>query len=277
MPSSKFITIIATLISLITLSAESSEADTCVISICLSEPENINQLSIAPYLFAPAIQGNAKVEGINAAFDYRAEELANGVNAGGMGYLLWQRGSDFFYIESLGFRYKDRISAFRDKLLSAELSLFEVGYGNNFCIHLKFSSADCNLILSPYIGLRQTQMDISITLNEGGIEGLLLPLAGLPNVYHAGEKWLDPTIGLMVQYQISKKLRLYTKTDIAGLGIGYNKYWNVMAALHLQTSQHWSIAAGYRIADFDASPGGGNKLQLEIQGEGPLFGIVYKL
>ncbi|WP_269621089.1 hypothetical protein [Zhongshania sp. BJYM1] len=263
------------LLFLVYLTVHADGLGNCIGDICFSSPEKSQQILIAPYLYGPDINGNAEVEGMDANFDYSVEELASGINAGGMGYLVWERGSDFFYMEGLGFRYKDRINAFQDKLLSAEIALLELGYGRNYCTGITQAGSKCALMISPYIGLRHTRMNIAIKLNEGGLEAIFLALAGLPNVYQADERWLDPAVGIIIKYDINTRLKFYTKGDIAGLGIGYNDYWNFMSALYLQATEHWNIAAGYRVSDFDATPGGGNKLKLTLHGAGPIVGIVY--
>jgi hypothetical protein len=259
------------LLIVVCIPAQADQHEKCIGSACFSSPEESHQILIAPYLYGPDIRGNAEVEGMDARFDYDIEDLASGINAGGMGYIIWERGPDFFYMEGLGFRYKDRVSAFQDKLLSAEIVLFEIGYGRNYCAYAN----DCSLMISPYIGLRHSRMNIAIKLNEGGPEAILLALSGLPNVYQAEERWLDPAAGVIIKYDINTRLRLFAKGDIAGLGVGYNDYWNLMSVLYFQATEHWSLAAGYRVSDFDATPGGGNKLKLKLHGTGPLAGVIY--
>jgi hypothetical protein len=193
--------------ALFCLPAIAEESAARVANTCFSSPQKSQQFLIAPYLFDPDIEGEAEVQGISAAFDYSVEDLASGINAGGMGYLLRERRPDF-YMEGPSFRYKGRISAFEGKLLSAEITLFEFGYGRNYCVNSRQPNADYSFIIGPYIGLRHTQM------------------------------------------------------DIPSLGVGYNDYWNIMAVLHLQATQHWSIAGGYRVTDFNTTPSGGNKIKM---------------
>lgn len=258
------------------LSQAENKQRVCLSSICFKQAEKDHQFLIAPYLYAPSVSGDAGIEGVSASFDYTAEELSSGLNAGGMGYVQWQRGVDFYYLEGLGLRYKDRVSAFLDRLLNVELGLLELGYGRNYCLSSgERSDQNCSFMISPYGGLRHTRLDLSIRLNEGGLEGVLLGLSGFPNVYQAEERWVDPVVGLFTRYTFNNYLSVYTKLDAAGLGIAYNDYWNAMAVINFQVSSHWSVAAGYRKTRFDADPGGGNKVRLKLRGEGPVVGLVY--
>ena len=156
------------------------------------------------------------------------------------------------------------------------MGLFEIGYGRNYCLfRVEHTDQNCSFIVSPYAGLRHTRLDLSIRLNEGGLEGVLLALSGFPDVYQAEERWFDPVIGIFTQYKFNNHFSFYTKLDAAGFGVGYSDYWNVMAVMNLQATSRWSVAAGYRKANFDAAPGGGNKIKLKLKGEGPVVGLTY--
>lgn len=231
-----------------------------------------NQLVIAPYLWLPGIKGEAELAGTQAAFDYSAEQLIGGLNAGAMGYLQWHHGEDFFYLDGLGFEYEDRVEAVQNKLLNARVGMVELGYGRHYCLG---PAPNCKIQLSPYIGLRRTILDITVQLNEGGVEALLLLAMGIPDQITATERWLDPAVGLVTEISLSDNWQIITKVDAAGLGIGYNQYWNGIAVLHYRLSDRWTVAAGYRESDFDAEPGGRNEVELKLRGKGPLAGISY--
>lgn len=104
----------------------------CLSALCPQDKGE--QWTIAPYCWAPRLYGNAQLDGQQADFDYSAKELIGGLNLGGMGFLHWSRGRDFFYLEGLAFRYEDRLDAFQNKRLSAQLAMVEVGDGCHYCL-----------------------------------------------------------------------------------------------------------------------------------------------
>lgn len=129
------------------------------------------------------------------------------------------------------------------------------------------------MAISPYAGLRHTELDVTLIVNEGGLEEVLLLAAGVPDELQADEHWLG--LGLIGQLRLSDHWQFIAKLDAAGLGIGYNDYWSALAAFHYQITDHWAVAGGNREPDFDAEPGGGNTLALRLHAKGPLAGIAF--
>lgn len=252
-----------------------NEPSSCDTAICPTTSAKHNRLLLAPYAFIPSIEGRSEALEMKTEFEYDAKELASGLNLGGLAYLQWDRGRDFLYFDGLGVRYKDRLSEFRERRLSIEIALLEIGYGRKFCIASKRLDTNCTIGFDPYLGIRHSRFNVSAKINEGGLEGLLISLSDLPDSYQAKERWLDPVAGFISHYQLSQRNRLYLKADAAGLGLGRNDYWNIMGFLNFQLSAHWSVSAGYKATEFDAKSGGENKLNLKLRARGPIAGIIY--
>lgn len=215
---------------------------------------------LAPYIWAPSLRGSTTFGGTNVPVDVAATDLAGGINAAAMGYGRWNSGANFVYVEGLGIRFHDdHFKPFFNQSLRTDVITAEVGYGRSYC--LKWNADSPCLSLQPYVGVRYAQLDVEVG-NPMGSQS-------------ANEHWLDPTLGLITTVPLGP-VQFVTKLDAAGFGLGQDHYWNAMAVLNYPFLKQWSVAAGYRVAHFNAAPGGGNDLRLKLRAKGPIFNVAYR-
>ncbi len=79
-------------------------------------------LTIAPYFWGPSIEGRVGIDGTSVPVDLGVEDLAGGINAAGMGYLMWSGERHFFYLEGLGMRFRQLPSSIRAFAVSCSSS-----------------------------------------------------------------------------------------------------------------------------------------------------------
>jgi hypothetical protein len=218
---------------------------------------------IAPYLWAPNLDGSVALGELRVPLDVGIDELAGGLRAAAMGYLQYRHGRHFVYLEGLGLRFKDeRFAPFFDQSVRAQVSLVELGYGRLYRVD-RLGPLPGPVHVSPYIGLRHATLDVRIDNPQQSTV--------------ADESWIDPALGLIVEIPLHGSWDSIVKLDAAGLGVGRDHYWNAIGMLRYTVDAHWSLAAGYRIARFDAEPGGGNDLDMSLRGSGFKLGLTYRL
>lgn len=214
---------------------------------------------VAPYLWAPSLDGDVGIGQLATSFDVGARDLASKVNAAFMGYLRATREAQFLYIESVGMRFRDPDSEpFFNQNVKSQVLLTEIGYGRHYS--LKGVGRE-SLKFQPYIGIRYAELEAEIRSPQQSL--------------HADENWLDPVLGIITTLPIRNSLALVVKTDAAGFGLGRDRYWNVVGLLQWHWNSRVSFAAGYRMARFDADPGGSNDLQMDLRAEGPMVGVAW--
>lgn len=216
---------------------------------------------IAPYLYGMSVKGKIGLGGTTAPLDVGPEDIAGGINAAGMGYASWTDLTQFVYAEALGARWSDdSFEQFYDQPVKAQLAFFELGYGRHFYLDAEAPEAGV-MTVSPYIGVRYAQLDFDVP-------NRLRPLK-------AKESWLDPTLGLIVEAPLLGPINYAFKADAAGFGIGRDHYWSITAGARYHHSLRWTAFFGYRVARFNARPGGDNEVKFELRGSGPEGGISY--
>jgi hypothetical protein len=217
---------------------------------------------IAPYLWAPNLGGSVGLGALRVPVDVGIDELAGGLRAAAMGYLQYRHGRHFLYVEGLGLRFKDeRFAPFFDQSVRAQVSLVELGYGRRYRVEL-LDPLPGTIHVSPYIGLRHAALDVRIDNPEQSTA--------------ADESWIDPALGMIVEIPLRGSWDAVVKLDAAGFGLGRDHYWNAIGMLRYTVDARWSLAGGYRIARFDAEPGGGNDLDLSLRGSGFKLGLTYR-
>ena len=216
-------------------------------------------LTISPYLWAPAISGSITLGPLEAPVDLSLSDLASGVKIGGMGHVQYDAGPVFGYAEFIGARFgEDQFASFGNLPVRASAVLAETGFGKSFDVPL-YGNKELNI--SPYVGVRYVRLKAAITD---------------PALTLAGEgSWVDPVVGTIAQYQLDRKWSLAGKVDAGGLGISDNEYRSVAIGAQYHPSNNLIITAGYRYTRgiFDAEAG----LSANLTGRGPVVGLRYTL
>lgn len=217
--------------------------------------------TVAPYLWAMQVEGSIGIAGMSVPVDVGLSELAGQVKAGAMGYVRRVEGPNMVYLEGLAILFDDEsLDLFRDLPVAAEVVFAEAGYGRRFPLESALPNGG-TITVTPYIGLRYALLDVTI---ESRFRTLT-----------ADEEWIDPALGVLVEGPIRGGLSYAFKLDGAGFGLGHAYYSSAAIYLGYQLSRRWTVAAGYRIARFDARPSGGNDLEMDLRGYGPKLGLVW--
>lgn len=226
-----------------------------------NESATRNVLLLAPYLWGPDLKGAVGFGPVKISLDVDARELASGVNAAAMGYLRYSCDEHFVYVEGLGFRFEDdKFEPFFNQSIEAELASVEAGYGRHFSFETLWPAKGATVV-SPYVGLRHVHLNVAVINSQQPLE--------------ANERWLDPSLGVIVMGPLHRRFTYALKFDAAGFGLGRDHYWSSITAVQYPFGDAWTIGAGYRISRFSAKPEGGNDLKLNLRGAGPEVGLTY--
>ncbi len=236
--------------------------------------------TLAPYAWAPTFAGKAGIGNANVSFSLSPADIANDVKAGGMGYVTYTRGNRFYYLDALGFKFRNRaFDTFYNQDLAASAVFLELGYGG----HFRFNIGTNQVVVSPYVGARYAELKVRVRYQQNPLQGdpvfnAQLIAAGLttPPPSGADDSWVDPTLGFFVDAPLGRKTIFLLKLDAAGFGIRNDRYLNALAVFRYHFSPHWSVGAGYRAAKADTYPGHGNDLLLKLNLYGPLAGTSYQ-
>lgn len=181
-----------------------------------------------------------------------------------MGYLRRIDGPHMLYAEGLGFRFKDQsLDLFRDLPVFAEGLFLELGYGYRFAFASQLPNGG-DILVTPYVGARYAKLDVIVA-------------TPLRRDLEASEEWIDPVLGLLVEGPVGsgQRVEYALKLDVAGFGLGHDRYASGALYLTWRFSPRWRAGAGYRISRFHAEPGGSNDLELELLLSGPALGLAY--
>ncbi len=235
--------------------------------------------TFAPYLWIPSIEGTAGLVGMNVPLDLRPDDLIGGLQAGAMGYLRRLSGPHMLYAEGLALDFHDdALAAFRGLPVSARIGVIELGYGYRLSLTSE-DQAHSRLALTPYVGVRYAQLDVSVQLPQGPLAPILDPILSplIPRGKIAAEEnWFAPVIGLLLEGHFDGRLGYALKIDGAGFGAGPDDYRSAAAFLTWSASPRWMLALGYRDSHFKAEPGGADELRLDLHASGPKFGFALR-
>ena len=218
-----------------------------------------SSILIAPYAWAPSLEGAIGIAGLEVPLEIDINELADGVEIGAMGYLRWQRGRHFFYSEALGLKFSDsEFEPLFDHDVAADLRFVEVGYGQQ----LDFSWQGYPYRVLPYVGVRYLRLGVDV-------EGILGNIKST-------EKWMDLALGMIVSVPLGDRFSASAKLDGAGFDLAYSRYWNVIVGVDYHFNEAWSVSVGYRYAEFVSDAESGHTLSLDMTGGGAIAGLQFE-
>ena len=97
--------------------------------------------------------------------------------------------------------------------------------------------------------------------------------AGLTGNYAESFSWVDPVVGLRGFLSLSDKLSLQAQADIGGFDVGSDLTWSVLATVNYAFTDHFSVAAGYKVLDIDYDRDGH---VFDTRLSGPILGLTYR-
>ncbi|HLT03108.1 MAG TPA: hypothetical protein VK001_13055 [Geminicoccaceae bacterium] len=202
-------------------------------------------LSIAPYLWAAAMDGHATVGGTRSDVDVPFKDTLEDLSGGAMLLVSLEKGRFGIAADGLFARVSPdsevgdiEIDATTD---SAQLAvgpyyrLVEWQYGTSA------SGRPLLLVVAPEAGLRLTYMRTEIEVRGG-------PTAD------GSETWIDPLIGSRIRLGLSDHWGIAAEGNFGGFGVGSDFTWNVQAFVGYRTTlfgRDTTFALGYRALSQD--------------------------
>jgi hypothetical protein len=197
-------------------------------------------ISVAPYLWAARLDGDAKVQGIEADVDISFKDTLENLSIAGMAIIEARRGSFGFALNPLLVRTKDDSGSGRlETDVEADIATmgagawyrvaeWEIGRGG--------SGAARTLAVEPLAGARLNYLrgELDATLDVAG--------ARARRQFDDSELWVDPIVGVQVIAELSEHWTFRAEGDVGGFGVGSDFTWNAQAIL----SYRWTVG-GYEI------------------------------
>jgi len=255
------------------------------------------ELDFAPYLWLPAIEGRAGVDGRTVAVDVGYDDVLDLIGdhfslIGAMGHLELRHGpiSGFLDVVYTTLDTDDSadLKGIEDPRVSTgpidvavalklDSVIFEFGAAYR-ALELALPDRSAPLVVEALAGGRYNYFWTSVHANA---ETTIL---GLPRGSQAVERavsgggdldWVDPFVGGRFAVPLTDDLELRFRGDIGGFGAGSDLAWSLLGSL--QYALAWrplgigpSLLLGYKVLSFDYDAG---NLLIDLTYQGPFIGL----
>lgn len=223
---------------------------------------------IAPYLWATALDGNARVKGIEADVDVSFGDILEDLSLAGMLLADFQKGRLGVAVNTVYARLtpENDVGPFEIKTTSDLLQLGVAPYYRvvDWAYRTSPSGKPMRLIVEPELGFRFTYLRAELDVRNGG-----------PTVDES-ESWVDPLIGSRFGIDLADNWNLTAEGNVGGFGVGSDLAWNVQGFVGYQTSLFGvptTLAAGYRALHQDYDH---DDFKWDVTMHGPVLGAVLR-
>jgi hypothetical protein len=221
--------------------------------------------TIAPYLWATSLDGNATVGGTKSDIDIPFKDILKDLSFGGMVLVDVERGPFGLGINGMFARVSPdsenngvKIDTTSDTLqleVAPYYRLVDWAYG------VSSSGQPLRLVIEPEAGFRFTYLRVELEVRNG------------PNI-DENESWVEPLIGSRFVVDLSDSWSIAGEGNVGGFGAGSKLAWNIQAFLGYRTSllgYETTFALGYRALHQDYSH---NDFKWDVTTQGPLLGAA---
>lgn len=200
------------------------------------------------YGWATSLTGTIGVRNLPAAkVDASFADVLENLDGALMGSFLAKNGDWMFLIDIVGAQLSDSATL---KIANAPTVKFRQGlFIASAIAGYRLPLGDPNLDFSLTAGLRYQQLTAKMTLYPG-----ILPGFSLTN--EETEDWLDPIVGVALQYRISDRWFINALADIGGFGVGSDLTAQGLVSVGYKWTDTVSTAIGYRALYTDYSTSG---------------------
>jgi hypothetical protein len=225
-------------------------------------------VTVAPYVWATSLDGNATVHGIKSDVDVPFSDILKDLSLAAM--LLVDVGKDRFGIGVNGVFARvspdNEVGGVKIKTTSDTVQLGVAPYYRlvDWTWRVSASGQPLRLTIAPEAGFRFTYLRAELDVRHGG-----------PSV-DQNESWVDPLIGSRFGLDLSDHWTIASEADVGGFGVGSDFAWNAQAFLGYKTTlfgRPTTFAAGYRALSQDYDH---NNFKWDVTMHGPIIGAAMR-
>jgi hypothetical protein len=230
-----------------------------------STPSDRWTVTVAPYLWLTALDGNATVAGIKSDVDVSPSDLLKDLSFGAMMGVDVQKGRFGVGFNGLFARVTpdDKVGDVKIDVTSDSgqftimpfYRLVDWQYGTSS------SGRPLHLTLSPEAGFRITYLRTEIELHPG-------------QTVDGSESWVDPLIGSRIGLDLSDRWAIAGEGNFGGFGVGSDFTWNAQAFVGYRTTlfgRPTTLLVGYRALSQDYDH---NDFAWDVTMHGPIIGTA---
>jgi hypothetical protein len=227
-------------------------------------------ISVAPYVWAARLDGNAKVKGIEADVDVSFKDSLENLNIAGMAIVEARRGRFGFAVNPFFVRTE---SDARSGPLEADntTDVATMGAGLFYrVVDWEFARNSLGepqtIAIEPTVGARLNYLRGEVDTKLDGFG------RSARRQVDESQTWIDPLVGVNVSLGLAKRWSVRAEADIGGFGVGSDLTWNAQAALVYRFTAvglDAFAAGGYRALSWDYQDGG---FEWDVIMHGPMLG-----
>jgi len=215
------------------------------------------EFTAAIYLWATAIEGDLTARGTTASIDVPFSEIFDDLTGAFMGRFGARKGRWGILVDVFWAALEDSTTGPIGGTITAEMDLFIGELTGSYLVLERGEAPKGHFMLDAYAGARVYVVEAELTSTLASPE--------------QSETWVDPIVGFDARYRTHKWL-FFARADIGGFEISSELCWSVTAGVVLECSKLVSLAAGYRVLDFDFESGGAFT---DIRLAGPFFALAF--
>jgi hypothetical protein len=223
---------------------------------------------VAPYLWATAMDGNARVGRVEADVDVPFSDILKDLSFGAMLAADAQRGKIGIGVNALYARVSPdnevgpiEIDTTSDTVQLAVAPYYRIA---EWTYRTSSSGKPLRLVVEPEAGFRYTYLRAE------------LEVRGIGRSVDKSENWVDPIVGSRLGLDLADRWSLAAEANIGGFGVGSDFAWNAQAVVGYQFTVFGvptTLAAGYRALHQDYDH---NDFKWDVTMHGPVLGTVLR-
>jgi hypothetical protein len=217
-------------------------------------------VSVAPYLWAAAMDGHASVAGARLDVDVPFKDTLKDLSGGAMLLVSLEKGRFGIAVDGLFARVSPdsevgdvEIDASAQLAVGPFYRLLEWQYGTSS------SGRPLLLVVAPEAGFRLTHMRTEIEIRGG-------------STVDGSETWVDPLLGSRIRLGLSDRWGIAAEGNFGGFGVGSDFTWNAQAFVGYEASlfgRPVTTWLGYRALSQDYDH---NDFEWDVTMHGPVLG-----
>ena len=197
-------------------------------------------ITVAPYLWATAMDGNATVGGIKSDVDVPFSDILKDLSFGAMMLVDVAKGPLGIGVNGLFARVSpdSDVGGIKIDTTSDTVQLGVAPYYRviDWAYRTSPSGRPLRLWVAPEAGFRFTYLRAELEVRGG-------------RTFDQSESWVDPLVGSRFGLDLTDRFALATEANVGGFGVGSDFAWNAQAFLNYKTSLFGlatTFAIGYR-------------------------------